>query len=126
MEHRGGPRRPTEVAVRFVTRPSISGSGRILDISPTGAFLETRALLRHLSLIYLQPFDLPPSAGAGGRIAATVVRSAVNGYGLEWCEFGAAATAVYAALTAPFCELSGGRQLALELERRHESPPAFF
>jgi hypothetical protein len=127
MEHRGDPRRPTDVAVRFVTRPSISGSGRILDISPTGAFLETRAPLRHLSLLYLQPFDMPTSAGAGGRIAATVVRSALNGYGLEWCEFGAAATAVYAALTVPFYDLAGGRQLALELERRHhEPPPAYF
>ncbi|HLZ99483.1 MAG TPA: hypothetical protein VKP66_16225 [Steroidobacteraceae bacterium] len=114
MDYRVDPRRPTDVAVRFLTRPSQTGSGRILNVSATGAFLETTAPLSYLSLLYLQPLELSP-AGAAGRIAATVVRRAVNGFGLEWCEFGAASTPVYAILASSSCDLGGAGQLALEL-----------
>jgi hypothetical protein len=113
MEHRWGKRRPANVTVRFVTLPAISGWGRILDISSTGAFLATDVPLRRLSVLYLQPVDTPADKNADGRIAATVVRQSANGFGLEWCEFAAAWTPVYAALTSSLLDLSGGRQMTL-------------
>jgi hypothetical protein len=110
-----------------LTRPSITGLGRILNISSTGAFLETTMPLRHLSLLYLQPLEPPlgltPMAHAGGHIAATVVRRSVDGYGLAWCEFGAAGTAAYAILASPDGGRAGERQLALELSRAPGTPP---
>jgi hypothetical protein len=61
----------------------------------------------------LQPTDLPHSDGAGGRIAATVVRHSATGVGLEWCEFGAEVTRVYARLAAGSNDLGEENQLPL-------------
>jgi hypothetical protein len=106
MEHRWGRRLATDVLVQFVTMPATLGQGRVTDISPTGAFLETQTRLRHLSVIYVQPIDerLGDSLGdnPSGRIAATVVRFDARGVGLEWCEFGTGTTQVYARLIKPW------------------------
>jgi hypothetical protein len=75
--------------------------------------METQFTLRLLSLVYLQPTDLLPSDGAAGRIAATVVRHSATGVGLEWCEFGADATRVYARLAAGSNDLGEEGQLPL-------------
>src|SRR5438309_647940 len=123
MDNRSDLRRSTDVAVSFQARPSINGSGRILNISSTGAFLATAAPLCHLSLLYLQPLDPPSTKGAGGHLAATVVRCARDGFGLEWCEFGAASTPVYALLHAPAGGLGDARQLALALSQVPTLPP---
>ena len=113
MEQHRGQRHPTDVTVRFFTRPATIGFGRVINVSATGAFLETQFPLRLLSLLYLQPIDLLPSDGAGGRIAATVVRHSAAGVGLEWCEFGAEATRVYARLAAGSNDLAEENQLPL-------------
>lgn len=98
MEHRWGQRRQTNVAVRFVTNPSTNGVGRLLDISSTGAFIETDSKLRLLSLLYLELAEQPTGSGINGRLAATVVRHGSGGFGLEWCEFAAETTQAYARL----------------------------
>ena len=100
MEHHWGQRRSTDVTVQIFTRPATTGIGRLVNISSTGAFMETRLPLRLLSLLYLQPTDPPPIASASGRLAATVVRFDGTGVGLEWCEFAAETTPVYARLAA--------------------------
>jgi len=61
-------------------------SGRIRNVSVTGAFVETRHALPLLSLVHValvpsQPEDEPPQ-----RVAAWVVRHCPNGIGLEWCD----------------------------------------
>jgi hypothetical protein len=56
MEHRWGHRKSTNVAVRFVAMPATIGTGRVINVSLTGAFLETQVPLRLLSLVYLEPF----------------------------------------------------------------------
>jgi hypothetical protein len=58
------------------------GAGRVLNISTTGAYLETDAPLRVLTLIELSLIDgvLP----RGERFAACVVRRDQRGVGLEW------------------------------------------
>jgi hypothetical protein len=128
MEHRWGRRRTADVAVKIVTLPSISGIGRLINISATGALLETRTPLRLLSVIYIQPEEpdvsmsfadrLPFAEPRSGRtairhIAGSVVRHTEGGVGLEWCEFGTEATEVYLRLTRSSEDLSNTQQLAL-------------
>ena len=113
MEHRWGQRRPTNVTVRFVTMPATTGIGRLLNLSSTGAFMETNLNLRLLSLLYLEPVDQPSDTSATGRLAATVVRQGPTGVGLEWCEFGAEMTQVYARLAGGSYDLAGAHQLQL-------------
>lgn len=84
MEHRWGERRPIDLAVRFSVRQGRAGTGRIINISSSGAFMETRVYLRLLSVLYLTPAE-----GEDRRIAATVVRYDPRGVGLEWSEFDA-------------------------------------
>jgi hypothetical protein len=50
MEHRWGGREATDVAVRFFAFPSQIGSGRVVNISVSGAFLETALMPRRMSL----------------------------------------------------------------------------
>jgi hypothetical protein len=85
MEHRWGERRPIDFKVRFVLMPATVGTGRIINISATGAFMRTQMTLRLLSLLYLQPLEFPE--GDDKQIGATVVRRDAMGVGLEWCEY---------------------------------------
>lgn len=111
--NRRGQRRSANVTVRFITRPSMAGVGVVTNVSPTGAFLETRFPLHLLSLVYLEPMD-PMSTDTGGkRLAATVVRIAHSGVGLEWYEFGADNTEVYAHLLDGVNDLIDPHQLPL-------------
>jgi hypothetical protein len=83
MEHRWGKREPTDVAVNFVVYGT-TGAGRVLNVSLTGAYLETSIPPRLLSVVYLQ---LARTASAAAEcIAATMVRRDPWGVGLEWCE----------------------------------------
>jgi hypothetical protein len=86
MDHRWGRRQPTDVAVQFVTKPGTTGTGRVLNISLTGAYLETQVPLRLHSLVYLEPAVPAPAADHRRRVAASVVRRDALGVGLEWCE----------------------------------------
>jgi len=88
MEHRWGRRYDTDVEVRFVALPATIGSGRVTNISLTGAFMETSCKLRLLSIIYIEGLDSNKDRdrnGAAKRLAATVVRRCSAGVGLEWC-----------------------------------------
>jgi hypothetical protein len=131
MERLRGQRRSTNVTVQFFTRPATIGIGRVLNISATGAFMETQLPLQPLSLLYLQPTGQLPPDGARGRIAATVVRCTENGVGLEWCEFGAETTSVFARLITGANDLADEHQLPLpampyapplQRSRAHELP----
>ena len=113
MELHRGERRSTDVTVKFFTRPAIAGVGRILNISTTGAFMETHLPLRLLSLLYLEPTNQATADDACGRIAATVVRFSASGVGLEWCEFAAQTTKAYARLAAGSHDIADALQLLL-------------
>jgi hypothetical protein len=89
MEHRWGRRYDTDVAVRFVALPGTIGSGRVTNISLSGAFMETGAKLRLLTVLYIEGLESDRERGnprAAKRLAATVVRRCSAGVGLEWCE----------------------------------------
>ncbi len=86
-EHRSGRRLDADVGVRFVALPATIGSGRLTDISLTGAFLQTASKLRLASMVYIEGLDSGKERGTGGgakRLAATVVRRCNAGVGLEW------------------------------------------
>jgi hypothetical protein len=86
MDHRWGRRRPTDVAVQVIAKWGVRGTGRVANVSLTGAYLETQMTLRPLALIYLESGDRNSAGGFGKRIAASVVRHGAQGVGLEWCE----------------------------------------
>jgi hypothetical protein len=93
MEHRWGHRKSTDVAVRFVALPATIGTGRVINVSMTGAFMETRVQLRLLSLVYLEPFAAVGDDELMSRLVASVVRQTPFGVGLEWCDSTASAKA---------------------------------
>ena len=86
MDHRWGRRLPTDVAVQLIARSGARGTGRVINVSLTGAYLETQMPLRPLSLVYLESADKNLAAGTVERIAASVVRHDARGVGVEWCE----------------------------------------
>jgi hypothetical protein len=87
MEHRWGRRQPTDIAV-FVVGKLLGtiAAGRVLNISLTGAYVETAAPLRVHALVYLETGSSASGVGSGRRNAASVVRRDASGVGLEWCE----------------------------------------
>jgi PilZ domain len=111
MEHRWGERRPIDFKVRFVLMPATVGTGRIINISATGAFMRTQMTLRLLSLLYLQPLEFPE--GENKRIGATVVRRDAMGVGLEWCEYDAKTMKSYLPLAAHLEHLANDRHLQI-------------
>jgi len=82
MDHRFGQRLRCGNDVRLAAG-NLAGSGRLVNVSLSGAYLET-------------PLDLPLFAsveisgngehGKAVELAAPVVRKDAGGYGVEWCE----------------------------------------
>lgn len=101
MEHRWGYRAPIDVAVRLVVSPGTIGSGRIRDVSVTGAFVETNLDLTPLSIVHLEPSCFAAPAGSPERITAYVVRRSSAGAGLEWCDIPDQVLAALLHATAP-------------------------
>ncbi len=88
IEHRAGRRLDTDVGVRFVALPATIGSGRLTNVSLTGAFMETASKLNLAAVLYIEGLDSNKecdSDGAARRLAATVVRRCSAGVGLKWC-----------------------------------------
>ena len=104
MEHRWGRRQPINLMVRFFAMSGMTGVGRLLNISSSGAFLATTATLRPLSLVYLEPAAATFWEIQSRRIAASVVRQDALGVGIEWCEAAAETTSVVSRMTS----LAGG------------------
>ena len=86
MEHRWGSRVQTNFAVRLVGSPGTIGSGRLRNVSVTGAFVETRLSLPLLAVVHVEPIPSPSGRTAARRIAACAVRRTSDGVGLEWCD----------------------------------------
>jgi hypothetical protein len=100
MEHRWGRRHTMDVPVRFVALPATIGTGRVINMSVTGAYMETTVPLRKMSVLFLEPSIVPGANGRVRRIAASVVRHDERGVGLEWCDSGVERSPGFARLTA--------------------------
>ena len=86
MEHRWGQRIVTDVPVYLVGSPAAIGVGRILNVSTTGALVQTRLPLPLLSLVYLETAGTGSSIGPIGWLAGCVVRDGAGKIGIEWCD----------------------------------------
>jgi hypothetical protein len=86
MDHRWGQRQSTDVTVHVVARSGMTGIARVVNVSLTGAYLETSVPLRLHSLVYLRPSAQNHARISGNRVAANVVRLDELGVGLEWRE----------------------------------------
>jgi hypothetical protein len=87
MDHRWGQRQATNIAVHVAATSGATGAARVVNVSLTGAYLETSAPLRRHALVYLTPSSSRHNcAGGSRRIAANVVRHDALGVGLEWCQ----------------------------------------
>jgi hypothetical protein len=86
MEHRWGQRIVTDVPVSLVGLRAAIGVGRILNVSTTGALVQTRLPLPLLSLVYLKPTGTPSYLGPIGRLIGCVVRHRASEIGIEWCD----------------------------------------
>lgn len=86
MEHRWGSRKKIDVPVRFVALPTRIGTGRITNISMTGAFIETDEQLRPTAVLYVEMIHRSQEPGPSRRLSAIVVRKTAAGVGIEWCE----------------------------------------
>jgi hypothetical protein len=102
--------------VQFFAGPGTIGTGRLVNISSTGAFMETTTPLRPLCIVNLAPLGLPVGESKSGSMAASVVRQNSRGVGLEWCESAAGPKNVDNRLTALGGRISDVAELPLRAE----------
>jgi len=86
MDHRWGQRQATNLAVHVAGTSGATGAARMVNVSLTGAYLETSAPLRRHALVYVAPSSRHNCVGGSRRIAAYVIRRDSLGVGLEWCQ----------------------------------------
>jgi hypothetical protein len=87
MEHRWGERIGVDIPVRITGQPFTVRTGRLSNLSVSGAFILVDVDLRLLSRIVVA-IELPqrPKYEAP-LIPALVARKRKDGIGIEWCEF---------------------------------------
>jgi hypothetical protein len=87
MEHRWGERVGVDIPVRITGHPFTVRTGRLANLSVSGAFIRADVDVRLLSRISVA-IELPrrPKRDAP-MIPAFVARKFKDGIGIEWCEF---------------------------------------
>jgi PilZ domain len=87
MEHRWGERIPMSLKVRLVSRPGAIGSGRLRDVSLSGAFVQTDLKLPVFTHVAIEFKLNQGNVNEIQEVAACVARRVDDGLGVEWCEF---------------------------------------
>jgi hypothetical protein len=98
MEHRWGKRSALDIGVRLWLHSEVIGSGRIANVSLSGALVHTACQLSPFNLVIVE-LESGVLHNTPQRIGAYVVRVAPDGLGLEWCDFGPPAIASVLART---------------------------
>ena len=87
MEHRWGERVGVDLPVRITAHPFSVRTGRLHNLSVSGAFIDVAADLRLLSRVQVAITALPQRLGhPTPMIAAFIARRSEDGVGVEWCE----------------------------------------
>jgi hypothetical protein len=84
VEHRWGRRIPCSAPVRLITHGE-PVTARLRDLSMSGAFVETESVLPVFARVTLAILREDGSQREQ-RLNAVVIRVAVDGIGVEWCE----------------------------------------
>lgn len=85
MEHRWGQRIDCRAHVRITAGENLSGTGRVRNVSTSGAFVESKFPMTEGSRVTLLVMG-NESAARAVEIPAIVVRVERDGYAVEWCE----------------------------------------
>jgi hypothetical protein len=85
MEHRWGQRIACRARVVLSAGHNLIGSGRIRDVSTSGAFIETALVLHESAPVTLRVLG-NESASHVVEVAALVARSERDGMGVEWVD----------------------------------------
>jgi hypothetical protein len=87
MEHRWGERVGVDIPVRLTVRPFSVKTGRLTNLSLSGAFIKGGVDVRVLSRIQVV-IEVPSRfKHATPIVSAYVARKFKEGIGVEWCEF---------------------------------------
>jgi len=81
MEHRFGRRFRCGTAVRVSAGTALAGRGRLVNVSLSGAYLQTA-----LDLPLYASVEVAKDGDGAVRLLASVVRKDATGVGIEWCE----------------------------------------
>jgi len=87
MEHRWGKRIAVDIPIKLSARPYSVRAGRLINLSTSGALMDTdfdMRLLSRIQVIIEMPLRFRHATPV---ISAYVARKFKDGYGLEWCEF---------------------------------------
>jgi hypothetical protein len=85
MKHRWGQRKIARQVVRLLTAGGIPGHGYLVNVSVSGAFVQTPLPARILSIVHIV-FVGENRRRVFRTVAAQVVRKTADGLGLEWRE----------------------------------------
>lgn len=85
MEHRWGHRVPVDMDVQPICRPRTVGTGRLRNLSISGACVQSALALPALGMVRVVAAWPEKAVGRAG-IRACVVRTDPAGLGLEWSE----------------------------------------
>jgi hypothetical protein len=83
MEHRFGNRLPCGTQVTVSAGAGVVGAGRMVNVSLSGAYVETAVDLPLFSPVAIEKLC---GGGRGISLRACVVRKDADGVGIEWCE----------------------------------------
>jgi hypothetical protein len=83
MEHRFGRRYSCGEGVRVAAGEGVAGIGRFLNVSMSGAYIESALDFPHFALVSI---TRSPVDGAAVELRASVVRRDAGGFAVEWCE----------------------------------------
>jgi len=87
MEHRWGKRIGVDIPVRITGHPFTVRTGRLSNLSVSGAFIRAEVDVRLLARI-LVAIELPYRTKCDApTVPAFVARKLKDGIGIEWCEF---------------------------------------
>jgi len=89
MEHRWGERQQVNRPVQIRTRGGLVGQGNVRDLSVSGAFVATSLPVALFSCVQLQFRAQQDGACKTASLEGDVVRTDVDGFGIEWRHFGA-------------------------------------
>jgi hypothetical protein len=84
IEHRWGHRVAVELEVRLLNGTQLIGTGRIVNASVSGAFIETSDPVPQFANLVLQPISADGDTDDTMRIPACVLRVDRGGVGVEW------------------------------------------